>query len=195
MTSYYKIKKAKTEKSCAVDLLKWHIYHKKRFIKSIPSCKCVNPLQRSYLKWKFMKTKVYGEMLSFNGNKTLIDETISSPICERRVKYAATECAFAEDFTSSLHWRLVLCGFEAIYTSYWPLNITHYLIIYLQSRAGVKNMCVIWILQKMLSVRLVATHKLVLIINIYQSSYHINVPHGYLALFWNCDQTFHNIKL
>jgi len=50
----YKIKKAKTEKSCAVDRLKM-AYIKKRFIKSLPSCKYVNPLQRSYLKGNEMK--------------------------------------------------------------------------------------------------------------------------------------------
>jgi len=98
-------------------------------------------------------------MLSFNGNNTLINETIISPIFERRVKYAASVWAFAEDFTSSLHWRLVLCGFEAIYTSNWSLNITHYLIMYLQSRVGVWSMCVIWILQKMLGMRLIATEE------------------------------------
>jgi len=47
----YKIKTAKTEKSCAVDRLKM-AYIKKRFIKSLPSCKYVNPIQRSYLKYK-----------------------------------------------------------------------------------------------------------------------------------------------
>ena len=45
----HKIKKAKTEQSCAVDRLKM-AYIKKRFIKSLPSFKYVNPLQKSYLK-------------------------------------------------------------------------------------------------------------------------------------------------
>jgi len=46
----YKIKNPKTVKSCAVDRLKMALYlNKKRFIKSLPSCKYVNPLGRSYL--------------------------------------------------------------------------------------------------------------------------------------------------
>jgi len=31
-------------------VLKWHIFKKKGLLKSLPSCKYVNPLQRSYLK-------------------------------------------------------------------------------------------------------------------------------------------------
>jgi len=46
----YKIKNPKTEKSCAVDCLKMaFITIRKKFIKSLPSCKYVNPLGRSYL--------------------------------------------------------------------------------------------------------------------------------------------------
>ena len=41
----YKIKNPKTEKSCAVDRLK-------RFIKSLPSCKYVNALGWSYVKYE-----------------------------------------------------------------------------------------------------------------------------------------------
>jgi len=46
----YKIKNPKTEKSCAVDRLKMAYIETKRFIKSLPSCKYVNSLGRSYLK-------------------------------------------------------------------------------------------------------------------------------------------------
>jgi len=48
----YKIKNPKTEKSCVVDRLKmaYNYLNKKRFIKSLPSCKYVNPLGSSYLK-------------------------------------------------------------------------------------------------------------------------------------------------
>ena len=43
----YKIKKAKTEKSCTVDRLKMTYIKIKGFIKSLPSCKYVNLLPRS----------------------------------------------------------------------------------------------------------------------------------------------------
>ena len=49
----YKIKNPKTEKSCAVNRLKmpYSVYlNRKRFIKSLPSCKYVNPLGWSYVK-------------------------------------------------------------------------------------------------------------------------------------------------
>ena len=46
----YKIKNPITEKSYAVDRLKMrYIKIKKRFIKSLPSCKYVNPLGWSYV--------------------------------------------------------------------------------------------------------------------------------------------------
>ena len=48
----YKIKNPKTEKSCAVDCLKMaFITIRKKFIKSLPSCKYVNPLGWSYVKY------------------------------------------------------------------------------------------------------------------------------------------------
>ena len=47
----YNIKKAKSETGCAVERLKMaYFLNKKTFTKSLPSCKYVNPLQRSYLK-------------------------------------------------------------------------------------------------------------------------------------------------
>ena len=45
----YKIKKAKTERSCAVDRFKMAYIKIKRFIKSLPRCNYVNTLQRSRL--------------------------------------------------------------------------------------------------------------------------------------------------
>ena len=48
----YKIKNTKTEKSCAADrlIMAYFFLNKKMFKKSLPVCKYVNPLGRSYLK-------------------------------------------------------------------------------------------------------------------------------------------------
>ena len=54
----YKIKKAKTEKSCAVDRLKMAFIKKKKVLKYLPSCKYVNPLQKSYLTFPLEKIQV-----------------------------------------------------------------------------------------------------------------------------------------
>ena len=71
----YKIKKAKTKKSCAVDRLKME-YIKKRFIKSLPICKYVNPLNRSYLKCIYIhhppKVSGQGTLLHIYGENVFV---------------------------------------------------------------------------------------------------------------------------
>ena len=54
----YKIKNPKTEKSFRWIVLKWHIFKYKSFIKSLPSCKYVNQLGRSYLKTWFKSVQI-----------------------------------------------------------------------------------------------------------------------------------------
>ena len=56
----YKIKKQKLRKVVWWIILKWHFLNKKRFIKSLPSCKYVNPLQRSYLNFNnVFRVRIY----------------------------------------------------------------------------------------------------------------------------------------
>jgi len=57
----YKIKKAKTEKSSAVDRLKMaNIYlNKKGFLKPLPSCKYANPSHSYYLNKSFISPDIF----------------------------------------------------------------------------------------------------------------------------------------